>query len=115
MIRMMDWMSLEGGGGIGATVVATVRILLLLIVNLPLAGMMMMILEEANLEGSPSPKLRIGTTIATLMMTMMIIVEVVTHLTVLDHPEAGLGVIQTIPILPIRVVLGPGPDRDRCP
>ena len=109
----MDWMSLEGGGGIGATVVATARIPLLRLVNLPLAGMMMMILEEANLEGSPSPKQRIGTTIAIWMM--MIIVEVVTHRTVLDHPEAGLGVIQTIPILPIRVVLGPGPDRDRCP
>ena len=114
----MDWMSLEGGEEIGVAVVATVKLLLLLLVNLPLAGMMMMmILEEANLEGSPSPKQRIGTTIATWMMMKMIIVVVVTHLIVLDHPEAGLGVIQTIPILPIRVVLGPdpGPDRDRCP
>ena len=109
----MGWMSLEGGGGIGAIVVATVRIRLLLIVNPPLAGMMMMILEEANLD-SPSQNQRIGTTIATWMMTTMIIVVVVTHRTVLDHPEAGLGVIQTIPILPIRVVLGPDQDRDRC-
>lgn len=112
MIRMMDWMSLEGGGGIGVAAVATVRILLLLLVNHPLAGMMM-ILEEANLEDSPSPKQRIGTTIATWTM-MMIKVIVVTHRTVLDHLEAGLGVIQTIPILPIRVVLGPDLGPDRC-
>lgn len=111
MIRMMDWMSLEGGGGIGVAAVATVRILLLLLVNHPLAGMMM-ILEEANLEGSPSQNQRIGTTIAT--WTMMITVIVVTHRTVLDHLEAGLGVIQTIPILPIRVVLGPDLGPDRC-
>ena len=107
-------MSLEGGEGIGVAAVATKKVLLLLLVNPPLAGMMMMILGETNLEGSRSQNQRIGTTIATWMMTMMIIALVVTHLTVLDHPEAGRGVIQTIPILPIRVVLGPDPGPDRC-
>lgn len=117
MIRMMDWMNLEGGGGIGVIVEVTARNLLLLLVNLPLVGMMVMILEEANLEGYLSQNQRIGTTIATWIPT--IIVVAATHLTVLDldHLEADLGVVlQTIPILPIRVVvLGQGPDPDRCP
>ncbi len=105
----MDWMSLEGGGGIGvAAVVMTARSLLLRLVNLPS-------IEEANLEGHLSPKQRAGTIATWKIMMMTIVVEAVTHRTVRDHPEADRGVVPSIPTPPIQAVLSPGPDLDRGP
>lgn len=107
----MGSMNLEGGGGIG--VVVTVSLLLLLLVSLLLAGMMTTMVE-ASLERHPSQNQRIRT--ATWKMTLMIKIVVVaaTRHLVLDHHLVDPGVVQSIPIPPIRrVVLDQGQDRGR--
>ena len=109
---MMASMNLEGKGGIGVVGV-TARSLPLLLVNLPLEGMTM-VMVYANLEGRPSQNQRIGTIVTWRTIMMMIIAVAVTHHTVLDHLEADLGVVQSIPTPLIRVVvLDQGHDPDR--
>jgi hypothetical protein len=108
ILKMMVSMNLGGRGGIGVVVV-TARSLPLLLVNLPLEGMMM-VMVEANLEGRPSQNQRIET----IVTWRTIIAIAVTHHTVLDHLEADLGVAQNIPTPLIRVVvLDQGHDLDR--